>query len=862
MPIVYVDAPSSNRWVAQVNVRVAENAQNVAAGLTVYDLDGERPDLLLAFDRWPTRAGAAGSVSALRYSELGLTSTIKTKSLAGIFGGRADGEPDVQGAVSWIALKVERTASGRYSLSYNTWPSFEEWQAPDDVEDSDYKVRQRVFSKTMGEHWHDRNSFDTEWVTLGDEILSNVEGRRIGLFVMTGEEGGGAKFDDFFVKDRFPMSVATYRLDDATVREAVDPYLPLGEVISAAATQGRDGYLTGGMLFNSAAANATLPADPFADVTIDFTISVWIKPHSLQSSSILGRQLFGMMTPSFELTDTGGFRFSTVDGYGMVHNETYETPSSLPDAPVGPTSARPTITKVLEPHVWTHLAVVKQGDTLRLFRNAEVWSFSKYVAEKMLYGGPAKFLMNVLPATPFHGALDDLRFYDVSLSRMAVGHLYTNADPEVPRAKTQRCVAGQACNFVGMSGEHLSDSNQLAVLAQCGKQPNVVGFPNTGSQSAVTSNGGLHFNFSTLDNLQTTSAGGKYQLCWCSGGLDGDCVKAEDYKVLLGNLIMVGPYAGQQRTCTSGQVALFDIMGVELSSGDRVQVLDTCGSSDKVAGLPQAGTTNINASKCVGHIGLGVDGGLHIHGSGVTGKTQSECCGLCERSLYQDCEVWVYRPSDRSCFLYWKVDSFSRQQDRVLGIVKEWRASSPSIVVTTLTSSRQNAGSVGPFKLYVCRSQDECRDDTFVELKDLDGKVKAYQSFDVNINWPPRWWWTGIRIVADTADDWYVHSIAVSAHGLSRNFTIDGWIETGARMYVTSDPVIQYSFGSTWGIEAVSLVPGGIYHLCWCADLHSCDSTEDFRIDIGQLPLMGPAPLVQPNLCERAAMCIWRHCWK
>lgn len=52
MPIAFVEAPVSGHWEAQVHVRLAVDARDVAAGLTITDQDGDKPDMLFGLDRW------------------------------------------------------------------------------------------------------------------------------------------------------------------------------------------------------------------------------------------------------------------------------------------------------------------------------------------------------------------------------------------------------------------------------------------------------------------------------------------------------------------------------------------------------------------------------------------------------------------------------------------------------------------------------------------------------------------------------------------------------------------------------------------------------------------------------------------
>ncbi|CAE8585944.1 unnamed protein product, partial [Polarella glacialis] len=863
MPILYVDAPSSGLWEARVLVRVSLDAQDVGAGLTVYDKDGQQPDLLFGLDRWSARGyGQDGAVLALRYSTSGLSGAVVAQGLASLGGN-----------VSWLALKIEKTGSGRYSLWYNHRPPGS-WLAPDDVSDSSPSTRQRVFAKTAGEP-EDRLFPETEWQLLASEVTTNVEGRRLGIFAMTSASGGTVKFKDFLVRDRFPQSVASFSMDDDFIREGFDKRLPTGTPVAGASpAKGSDGYSLGALLFDGSSRrlsgvglnrSAALPYDPLQDddgePLTDFTIAVWIKPYSLASSGIFGRKLGNLTSStSVSLSAPGGVTWSMQDSAGQMYNESFETPTTLPYAAIGPTSAKTSLTRVLEANEWTHLTFVKQGETLRLFRNAEPWSFSRYMPGKSM-GGSHQLLLNFLPEYPFHGALDDLRFFDVALAHFTIAHLYGNAGKDTPRAKTQRCVAGVPCSLHGLAGERLSNVARLAVMAHCGRLPVIAGFPG-GAISDLTTGRGQVMHWGNASGLSITAPGGKYQLCWCGTANPAGCGTAADFRVVVGALVVVGPYARQERTpsctCSAGQIAAFDLTGVELSTGDSMQILSTCGvGALGVAGLPGSAKSTLSKSACFGHTGLGVAraGALEAHGSGLAGKTQSECCALCERSLYSDCKVWAHRPSDMTCFLYRTVVSLERQQDRVTGIRTEYKTAPDKVIIaTTLTTNRLEARSVGPFRLYSCRSKEDC----FFDFPLLLSAVKpGYQSFNVTVNyWPGTWDWNGIKVFSDSSDRWFLESLLVTANGISWNFTYVGWLEQGAQIYLGKDPVPQISFGGGWASEAASKTSGGRYRLCWCAEGKACTDTSDFKTDAGGLTVAGPAPLVQHRTCVTGQACV------
>jgi hypothetical protein len=70
-----------------------------------------------------------------------------------------------------------------------------------------------------------------------------------------------------------------------------------------------------------------------------------------------------------------------------------------------------------------------------------------------------------------------------------------------------------------------------------------------------------------------------------------------------------------------------------------------------------------------------------------------------------------------------------------------------------------------------------------------------------------------------------------------------------------------------WHVEANSnysttqtfvTAAGGKYQLCWCAAGFTCSVAEDFRVTLGELTLIGPAPLEQDRTCVSGQTCMVR----
>jgi hypothetical protein len=65
-----------------------------------------------------------------------------------------------------------------------------------------------------------------------------------------------------------------------------------------------------------------------------------------------------------------------------------------------------------------------------------------------------------------------------------------------------------------------------------------------------------------------------------------------------------------------------------------------------------------------------------------------------------------------------------------------------------------------------------------------------------------------------------------------------------------------------WGVGSSLLrltAAGGEYRLCWCAGTYSCTLTEDLRVDMGRITIMGPAPLYHARTCVGGQTC--HVCW-
>ena len=53
--------------------------------------------------------------------------------------------------------------------------------------------------------------------------------------------------------------------------------------------------------------------------------------------------------------------------------------------------------------------------------------------------------------------------------------------------------------------------------------------------------------------------------------------------------------------------------------------------------------------------------------------------------------------------------------------------------------------------------------------------------------------------------------------------------------------------------------PGGQYRICWCSSMVMCSTATDFKVDAGNLLVIGPAPLNQQRTCLSGERCTSLH---
>jgi hypothetical protein len=161
-----------------------------------------------------------------------------------------------------------------------------------------------------------------------------------------------------------------------------------------------------------------------------------------------------------------------------------------------------------------------------------------------------------------------------------------------PLQQDRTCVSGQTCVLDFLTGEHLSLNDVWLLVDTCST---VTYHAQFNHMQVANEQPGSSFDATIVaSTLLPTLAGGRYQLCWCTGPLP--CLFDSSYRVDAGIISLVGPNDIQQdRTCVSGQTCSMESFGgYALAGGDLIMALDTCGRQEPVQKAPFAARFVIN----------------------------------------------------------------------------------------------------------------------------------------------------------------------------------------------------------------------------------------------------------------------------
>jgi hypothetical protein len=382
-----------------------------------------------------------------------------------------------------------------------------------------------------------------------------------------------------------------------------------------------------------------------------------------------------------------------------------------------------------------------------------------------------------------------------------------------PLQQDRTCVSGQTCYVDGITAQHLSHTDVVAILDTCAESSVLRKSPRTGGLLHLDPINGSGASFS-WQSAVITSAGGQYRLCWCSvpssllvhpfaqnltdsisinASLSGStlgqtCSLAEDFRVDMGRLTLIGVSPlFQDRTCVSGRECTIDgILGEGLSNTDRFEILDTCGVPQLI---PRFASAGMSAS-------------VMLTGARVTwGSTPMTSAG----GRYRLCWCAGFGPQDTNTSQFFACST----ADRFVVDAGELTVVGPSPLLQDRTCVSGRTCTVDGI------TGEGLTDAEFLMVLDTCGVESVLPRF------------------------------AAAGHAMAP------FQASGASM--------------TWGSIRVT-ANGGEYRLCWCAGSASganwtalgtslpCSQTEDFRVDMGKFTLRGPY-LEHSRTCVSGRVC-------
>ena len=471
--------------------------------------------------------------------------------------------------------------------------------------------------------------------------------------------------------------------------------------------------------------------------------------------------------------------------------------------------------------------------------------------------------------------------FPCAASSVDVGELVVKG-PATRQHRT--CVAGQICKIAALLGQSLEVYDGLFVLETCpvpgDMLPAITSFPDAGKLAAAGSLPDASWKSSAI----VSAAGGGYRLCWCA---TSDCVSEEmqAHFVDAGTLHLLGPSVlGVEKTCVSGRTCNIRYGGKDFfqtaqgfSIGDTLRVLDTCGEAAQVPGFGEGRAVDVSAS------GALFSWGMQIISSAAGSFRLCWCaagfaCAAGESFQVDVGQLSVLGPPslsmDRTCVtgltcsfsLEPDFDESSGQIMLLSTCGPDPEKGSPPLrpaiagqpgdeINATNESSRYEVihwgmpeftGSGGQFRLCWCGAPDCFLLGSF--LVDV-GSVSLIGPAPL----------TQRRTCVSG------HSCAIEGlQGEHLSFFDHIMlletcaVEQSAGQLFSSD-VSNSSRGPSaqsaqWVLERTPLA-GGQYRICWCSSVGQCSTAANFKVDAGNLLVIGPSPLAQSRTCVRGEPC-------
>eukprot|EP00438_Fugacium_kawagutii_P024899 Skav220466 [mRNA] locus=scaffold3371:141367:147052:- [translate_table: standard] len=426
-----------------------------------------------------------------------------------------------------------------------------------------------------------------------------------------------------------------------------------------------------------------------------------------------------------------------------------------------------------------------------------------------------------------------------------------------PLQQDRTCIAGRSCMVEDILGFGLSSKMQAMILDTCGVASFGVGIATAGTTMA---------NRSSFVWEKITAKGGQYRMCWCADtemvalasipaapemSSLKHCANPEDFNVDFGRLDLLGPHHVEQSfTCVSGQSCVLKGFQYDMSLGDSVLVLDTCGKGTSL--VPHwlqepAFALPVNWAFSWGSIRHTPQGGEYrlcwcskrpAEGAGSSSNmTDGSPCQAAEHFAVDFGSLRMIGPVSthtRTCVVGYPcwIAGLEGKDLQELSLASRGLPG-PSF---NLTRYNQSACLQSDFRVDVgaLHIVGPRTGHAFTCISGLTCSVSSVEGLGLTSN--------DSYIILDTC------GIPTSVPRFS----------SAGEASLSADGTVV-----SWG-EAVVSAAGGEYRLCWCKqiDVHSshnytssCESPTNFLSDVGTLLLIG-VDLEQPRTCVSGSTCM------
>ena len=462
-----------------------------------------------------------------------------------------------------------------------------------------------------------------------------------------------------------------------------------------------------------------------------------------------------------------------------------------------------------------------------------------------------------------------------------------------PFDQDRTCIGGHTCRIDGVQGQDLSQADRVLVLDTCSSGTLPPGWPEAGYALHVSASGAI-FDWG---GETITGSGGSYRMCWCAGsGQDGNrsgpvCGHVDSGGasglVDIGRMLLLGPSPLQQhRTCVAGRICSVDALtGADLSSS--FLVADTCGQLSGLHRFPVYGhvASVLGSGSRVswGTTLITAAGGLYR--LCWCQQVSSEDCLTAEQFHMDAGEMLLVGPSPlgqqgtcvsgHTCVLAGVEGLYLETGDRFLvldtcsNLVQPPRIADPGVldyeaVTQNLSTWRRvltwskitSAGS--EYRLCWCSKQGPatCAENVDFGQLQLIGPAPLSQH---------RTCVTGQtctlgRIAGahlSLTDDRILVMETCGTYSSLHGFPAGGVAQlSGAEVVTVNGSQVNVQALEVGWTSPVSSA-GGQFRLCWCSSLsqESCEMLPDTHVEIGELTLMGFAPLSQDRTCVSGQTC-------